>query len=60
MVFDADGEAEFEKFLETQRIAHWPPPEGAAPQKNGFIESFERRVRTQFLVPASRSDDIQA
>ena len=59
MVFDADGEAEFEKFLETQRIAHWPPPEGAAPQKNGFIESFERRVRTQFLVPASRSDDIQ-
>jgi general secretion pathway protein C len=59
MVFDADGEAEYRKFLEAQRIASWPPPEGAAPQKNGFIESFERKVRTQFLVPASRSDDIQ-
>jgi type II secretion system protein C len=59
MVFDADGEAEYRKFLEAQGIAPWPPPEGSASQKNGFIESFERRVRTQFLVPASRSDDIQ-
>jgi type II secretion system protein C len=59
MVFDAGGQAEYRKFLETQRIAPWPPPEGAASQKNGFIESFERKVRTQFLVPASRSDDLQ-
>ncbi|MBI5578828.1 MAG: PDZ domain-containing protein [Deltaproteobacteria bacterium] len=59
MVFAADGEAEFQKFLETQGIAPCPPTQGTLPQKNGFIENFERTVRTEYLAGVFRSDDIQ-
>jgi type II secretion system protein C len=59
MVFAADGEAEYPKFLETQSIAAWPQPGVTAPQKNGFFESFERSVRAEYLAGALPSDDIQ-
>jgi general secretion pathway protein C len=60
IVFATDGEDKHQQFLETQRIVPCAPPQGTIPQKNGFIESFERTVRTEYLAAAFRSDDIQS